>query len=226
MMKIYSSKTVNKLNRKLKLLGNRANFSALFFLNIRTITSIIIFFVLLYIPDWGFIISPIFTYLYYKLVYYLFIDLEIEKRIHDLEFDALQYFEVVNLGLQSNKDITSSIRIACSNVDNELSDEFKIFLNEIDHGKGFKDSLDSLRERMPSDIINSILLNISQSFELGNNISKDIDEQIDFLRDKEVGRIKAIISKIPLKVSVISVLFYIPLILLLVLTPVVIEFLK
>ena len=79
---------------------------------------------------------------------------------------------------------------------------------------------------MPSDIINSILLNISQSFELGNNISKDIDEQIDFLRDKEVGRIKAIISKIPLKVSVISVLFYIPLILLLVLTPVVIEFLK
>ena len=57
---------------------------------------------------------------------------------------------------------------------NELSDEFKIFLNEIDHGKGFKDSLDSLRERMPSDIINSILLNISQSFELGNNISKDI----------------------------------------------------
>lgn len=226
MMKIYSSKTVNKLNRKLKLLGNRANFGALFFLNIRTITSIIIFFVLLYIPDWGFIISPIFTYLYYKLVYYLFIDLEIEKRIHDLEFDALQYFEVVNLGLQSNKDITSSIRIACSNVDNELSDEFKIFLNEIDHGKGFKDSLDSLRERMPSDIINSILLNISQSFELGNNISKDIDEQIDFLRDKEVGRIKAIISKIPLKVSVISVLFYIPLILLLVLTPVVIEFLK
>ena len=60
----------------------------------------------------------------------------------------------------------------------------------------------------------------------GLDICKLTDEQIDFLRDKEVGRIKAIISKIPLKVSVISVLFYIPLILLLVLTPVVIEFLK
>ena len=48
--------------------------------------------------------------------------------------------------------------------------------------------------------------------------------RIDYIRDREIQKAKGRISKIPLRVSVISVLFYIPLIMLLILSPVLIEF--
>ena len=49
--------------------------------------------------------------------------------------------------------------------------------------------------------------------------------QIEFLRDKQILQIKEKINKIPNKVSIISVIFIVPLILLLILGPFVIEFL-
>jgi ABC-type Na+ efflux pump permease subunit len=50
--------------------------------------------------------------------------------------------------------------------------------------------------------------------------------QIDFLRDKQILSIKEQINKIPNKVSIVSVLFVVPLILIMILGPIVINFLK
>ena len=49
--------------------------------------------------------------------------------------------------------------------------------------------------------------------------------QLDFLKDKQIMDIKAQINKIPNKISIFSVLFFIPLILLIILGPVLIDFL-
>jgi pilus assembly protein TadC len=48
--------------------------------------------------------------------------------------------------------------------------------------------------------------------------------QLDFLRDKQIMEAKAKISKIPTKISILSVVFFVPLILILVLAPVIIEY--
>ena len=53
----------------------------------------------------------------------------------------------------------------------------------------------------------------------GNSIVESINNQIDFLREKEIMDTKAMINKIPNKVSIISVLFIVPLILLIILGP-------
>jgi len=50
--------------------------------------------------------------------------------------------------------------------------------------------------------------------------------QIDFLRDKQILSIKEQINKIPNKVSIVSVLFVVPLILIMILGPIVINFLR
>ena len=50
--------------------------------------------------------------------------------------------------------------------------------------------------------------------------------QIDYLREKKKLEVKASISKVPIKISVISVLFFVPLILLLILSPILISYLK
>ena len=49
--------------------------------------------------------------------------------------------------------------------------------------------------------------------------------QIEFLRDKQILEIKGQINKIPNKISIISVLFILPLILILVLGPFIISYL-
>ena len=79
---------------------------------------------------------------------------------------------------------------------------------------------------MPSEIINNIILNITQTNLFGNSILETMYNQIDFLRDKQILSIKEQINKIPNKVSIVSVLFVVPLILIMILGPIVINFLR
>ena len=57
------------------------------------------------------------------------------------------------------------------------------------------------------------------------HLSEYMYNQIDFLRDKQILEIKEQINKIPNKISIVSVVFVVPLILLLVLGPFLIEIL-
>ena len=59
----------------------------------------------------------------------------------------------------------------------------------------------------------------------GNSILDTMNNQIEFLRDKQILEIKGLINKIPNKISIISVVFIVPLILLMILGPVLINFL-
>jgi len=74
------------------------------------------------------------------------------------------------------------------------------------------------------DIINNIILNLIQTSQFGNSILDTMYNQIDFLREKQILRIKGQINKIPNKVSIVSVIFIVPLILVLILGPYLIEF--
>ncbi len=67
--------------------------------------------------------------------------------------------------------------------------------------------------RIPRLTVNNIILNIGQSNMFGNSIIETVYSQLDFIRDKQIMDIKALISKIPNKISVVSVLFFIPLLL-------------
>ena len=71
----------------------------------------------------------------------------------------------------------------------------------------------------------SILLGTDTASVFGNSIIDTMNNQIEFLRDKQVLSIKEQINKIPNKVSIVSVIFVIPLILLLILGPILIKFL-
>ena len=82
-----------------------------------------------------------------------------------------------------------------------------------------------MRERVPSDVINNIILNIVEANKFGNGVLSTMYDQIDYLREKRVLSIREKINKIPNKVSIISVLFIVPLILILILGPYLIELL-
>ena len=99
-------------------------------------------------------------------------------------------------------------------------------MTDINYGKSFTEAINALKLRIPSDTINNILLNIRESNMFGNSIIGTLNNQIDYLRESKILETKAYISKIPLKISVISVIFFIPLLLLLILGPVLINYLS
>lgn len=221
---IYSNYSLNDIQNRMKLLGNEDEKAVLKFLNIRLLTSIIIFFVILYIVEWGYILSPIIVVLYYIFLPDLIIDRKIKKRKAKLESEAMYFFEVLSLSLESGNNLYNAIKVTSDNIDSELSVEFKKMMFDIDYSKSFDEAINDMKERIPSDTINNILLNIRESNMFGNSILGTLNNQLDYLRETKILETKAYISKIPVKISVISVVFFIPLLLLLILGPVLISY--
>lgn len=222
----YSQSAIAKYQKRIDLLGYKDSYDAVKFLNIRLLSSILLFFVLLYFLDFGYIIAPIVTFAYFYYLPKFAIDMKVEKRSNKLDKEAMYFFEVLTLSLEAGRNLKTALELTANNIDSELSSEFKKALNEVKFGKGFDDALNDLKLRIPSETINNIILNISQSNIFGNSIIETMYNQVDYIRDKQIMRTKAIINKIPLKVSVVSVVFFIPLLLLLILSPAIISYLS
>ncbi len=221
--KVYTKKSIEKTKSKVEMLGIYNKIDPIVFLNIRLITTIILFFVLLYlVPDYGYIYAPLMSVLYYLGIYYIVIDYRIKKRISKLEAEAVNFFEVLTLSVETGRDLKSALEITCDNIDSELSNEFKKTLNEMNYSKSLDEALDDMRKRIPSDNINNIILNISQTNIFGGNIIDTMYNQIDFLADKRIQSIRGQIGKLPIKISILSVIFFIPLMLLIVLGPIIV----
>lgn len=222
--RIYSKKTIDKTRHKVVQLGIYNKLDPILFLNIRLLTTIILFFAILYfVPDYGYIYAPFASVLYYYGLYYLVIDYQIKKRVKKLENEAVYFFEVLTLSVETGRDLKSALEITCKNIDSEISDEFKKTLNEVNFSKTLNEALDSMRKRIPSDNINNIILNISQTNIFGGNIIETMYNQIDFMSDKRIQEIRGQINKLPMKISILSVIFFIPLMLLLVLGPIIVS---
>ena len=219
--KIYSDNLINKLETKIKMSGK--NMNAMNFQNLRVVTTIIMFFLALYGTNLGYVFGPLAAIIWYFLYDYLFLEISVKKRGEKLNREALDFFEILTLTLESGRNLENSLEIAVSNVDSELSNEFKITLFETKYSKTLIEALEDMKSRIPSETINNIILNITQTDVFGNSILETMYNQIDFLRDKQILEIKGQINKIPNKISIISVIFIVPLILLLVLGPFIIE---
>lgn len=222
---IYSNYSLNDIRNRMRLLGNEDEKEVLKFLNIRLLTSIIIFFMILYLVDWGYILGPIIVLLYYIYLPNIIINRKIKKRKAKLESEAMYFFEILVLSLESGNNLYNAIKVTSENIDSELSNEFKKMMVDIEYSKSFDEAINDMKERIPSDIINNILLNIRESNMFGNSIIGTLNNQLDYLRESKILETKTYISKIPLKISVISVVFFIPLLLLLILGPVLINYL-
>lgn len=221
--KIYRKKEVENIEASIKMLGERSNMDAMTFISVRYFTTLILFVFILYTSNLGYLYAPLVSVIYYYLFHYILIKRPIQKRTKDLDHQALYFFEILTLTLESGKNLENSLEITVFNVDSELSREFKKALFEMKFGKTLLEALEDMKKRIPSETINNILLNITQTNVFGNSILETMNNQISFLRDKQILEIKGEINKIPNKISILSVIFVVPLILLLVLGPFIIN---
>lgn len=152
------------------------------------------------------------------------IDIPLKQRERKLDGEAYYYFEVLTLALESGRNLENAIKMACKYIDSEISSEFKETLNEVKFGKSLTESLSLMNKRIPSLAINNIILNMEQSNLFGNSIIDTMYNQLEFLKDKEIMDIKARINMIPNKISIVSVILFIPLTILIILGPVIVKF--
>ena len=222
--KIYSKKQIEKIETKIKLLGVSSKYDALTFLNIRSITSILIFLIILINYKYGYIFSIIIVILYYYLFEKILLDNKINKRRKKLNVEAIYFFEVLTLSLQTGRNLVEAISITTNSIDSELSLEFKEALRETKYGKSLNESLSDMQSKIPSDSINNIILALTQANIYGSSIIDTMYNQVDYLRERRKLEVKAAISKVPTKISIISVFFFIPLILLIILGPAILTY--
>lgn len=221
--RIYRKKTIERIEKKIKLLGIYCKYDVITLLNIRLFLSILLFAFLFIFLKQGYFWAPISTALFYFISEKLVLDYPIKKRGKKLEDEAIFFFEVLGLTLESGRNLKAALDMTSKNIDSELSSEFKKTLGEIKLGKSFTESLESMKERIPSDTINNIILSLMQSSIYGSSIIESLSNQLAYLREKQLLEVKAEITKLPTKISVISVIFFIPIMLLVILSPVIVE---
>ena len=212
MYKIYPKRIVKKLEEKKELLSDDQKISVRKFLYVRLLGSILVFILFMILSKHSYITAPLFTCLYYVSYTYLKFDYPIKVRKAKLEHEAIFFFEILQLTLEGGRTLSQALDITSANVDGELSKEFRKTLDEVKMGKSLIESLKDMKYRIPSSEINNTILNITESSIFGSNIISSLNSQLEYLRNKELMEVKSKIAKLPVKISVISVVLFIPLI--------------
>lgn len=218
--KIYSKNSVKEIEKKINLLGVNNKIDTYTFLNLRLFGSIMIFLIVLLTSKIGYILSPIITLIYYKAITYYLLDYKIKQRRIILESDAVNFFEILTLSLETGRNLEEAIEVTVDSSTGSIRDEFKEVLREVKYGKSLTESLEDLQKNIPTDTINNMILSLTQADLYGSSIIKSLYNQIDYLREKRKMEVKAEITKVPIKISIISVFFFIPLVLTIILVPV------
>lgn len=222
--KIFGKRTIDKMDKKINLLGATSKYDSITILSVRLITSILLFILIFSNFKHGYLLGIGFVIIYYYVFEYVVIDSKIKKREKKINSEAIYFFEVLTLSLQTGRNLAEAILITVNSVDGELSIEFKEALRETNFGKSLTESLTDMQKKIPSDSVNNIVLALTQANIYGSSIIATLNNQIDYLREKRKMEIKAQITKVPTKISIISVFFFIPLILLIILGPILLNY--
>lgn len=223
---LFSSKTIARVKKKCDLMGIEKKDNYADILIVKLFGTLFLFLFLLFTNDKGYFLGPVVAFLFYYYVEHIYLDGMIRKRASKLDYEALFFFQVLTLSLESGKDLKGAIELTVKNIDSTVSREFKKTVEEVDYGKSLNEALVDMKKRIPSETIRSVIVNITQSNIQGNNIIDSLNSQIEYIRNKKLLEIKGTINKMPLKISILSVLFIIPIVLFLLLGPLLIKLLE
>lgn len=208
---LYPKKYLVNLNKKIRRLGINNKIRIDTFLITRLLMEFIIFIVLLLIPVYGIILSFLFTILFHYLYEDVLINSRIIKREQVIRNDLETFIKLYLLGLNQNNDTYLVFKMVSKNLDSDLTREI-VYLNK--KYNNFNDVVTNLISVIPEYSFSDDILMLS------SNDTKISAEGIlnKILADKKVMQEK-IISSIPVKIVLFSVIFLILTLLIIILGP-------
>lgn len=220
--KLYLKSTIKRINYKVRLIDSKINIYI--FLNLRLFISLVIFGLTIYLTKNILLALLLIVPLYIIIEYFVF-DTKIKKRNELLEQELVFYLDMLIISYSATLNFKKALEITTENVDSNISKEFKKVLKEINLGKTSNEALTNMMNRIDSNNIKNILFNIKETITYGNNPLSILKEQREYLNKVILINAKYHISKLPLKIITILVLLFIPLIILFLFAPIIIDLL-
>ncbi len=191
-------KKINLANIKIKPMA---------FIYIRLITTIIIFILLLISNKYGYVLAPFASILLYVLFEYICLDKSILERMETLEKDALEFFPLFLIIFKNGKSVKNALEKSLEIVDNELTKEFKLVLDNVNLGKSLDEALLNMNKRIPSILVNNIITDLTESNRLGNNLNESINLQLSLINEKRKKDCLTDLRIIPFRIAILFIIF-------------------
>jgi len=202
---IINNKMYKRIEKKINLANLKVKPMA--FIYIRLIMTAIVFILLLVSSKYGYFIAPIVSIVLYILFEYICLDKTIIERMELLEKDALEFFPIFNIVFKNGKSVKNAIEKTIEIVDNSLSEEFKLVLDNVNLGKSLDESLLNMSKRIPSIMVNNVITDLTESNRLGNNINESINLQLDLINEKRKKDYLTDLRIIPFRITIMFIIF-------------------
>jgi len=222
---LFRKRVIEDTKVKLSYLSEDTYISINFFLIMRFISSIALFFVILYTNELGVIFAPIISFLYYVVIDNVILDGVIKREAERLEREAIYFFEVLMVTLSAGTSFKVALEKTSSSIPGSLSLKFNRALLELNYGKMLYESLNEMAKSIPSKDVRKIIVALAEAEMLGVSINDTLDLQLAFLENAFIMKKRKEILQIPAKIGVVSVLFFVPIIITLLIAPFLIKIL-
>ncbi len=209
--RIYPESVIKKYQSKINTLGSSTIIDVYTFLLSRLLLEIILFILLVLIPKYGLIISTITVIFIHFLYEDILITSKIMNREERLDKDALEFFNLLSLGLKSNASIYNVFLTTSKVCNNTLSKEFLEGLK--------KDNMEVCYTYVYNHIPNQDLKTYLEEMKLTKDkedLSKVVTNLNQVLSAKKDTKEQNFLNKLPLK-ALTSTIIYLALVLLLLL---------
>ena len=209
--RIYPESVIKKYQSKINTLGSSTIIDVYTFLLSRLLLEIILFILLVLIPKYGLIISTITVIFIHFLYEDILITSKIMNREERLDKDALEFFNLLSLGLKSNASIYNVFLTTSKVCNNTLSKEFLEGLK--------KDNMEVYYTYVYNHIPNQDLKTYLEEMKLTKDkedLSKVVTNLNQVLSAKKDTKEQNFLNKLPLK-AITSTIIYLALVLLLLL---------
>lgn len=209
--RIYPESVIKKYQSKINTLGSSTIIDVYTFLLSRLLLEIILFILLVLIPKYGLIISTITVIFIHFLYEDILITSKIMNREERLDKDALEFFNLLSLGLKSNASIYNVFLTTSKVCNNTLSKEFLEGLK--------KDNMEVCYTYVYNHIPNQDLKTYLEEMKLTKDkedLSKVVTNLNQILSAKKDTKEQNFLNKLPLK-AITSTIIYLALVLLLLL---------
>ena len=104
------------------------------------------------------------------------------KRLRNIDRELPNIIDLLYISSLSGQNIYNSIKIVSEKYDNQISNEFRIFLKQIDFGIGRKEAYINMLEKNTSDSFKSFIFTLQQAENYGSSISELLKQKAEFLR--------------------------------------------
>lgn len=199
---IYPKTYINKIDSKIKSLGSFNKLTTSSFILSRLILECLIFLIFILIPIYGLLLSILFVILFHFLYEDILITSKLITRNEYMIKDAIMYFNILLLNINNYKSIDDLLLISSNIINNRFTKQLKVLLK----GNNYQDALLELSSSIPNGILADYLKDMSIC-KSNQELEIIIHNLLNDLNENNLESLNKKISLLPLKFTILVIIF-------------------